>query len=709
MLTIDDSIDFFFNKFLEKQSTSSVKSSTIKLDSIKKEFNLKKIKDILNLYPTKHTVRNKIEKLSDINDNYLKSEVEVKGHVINVEKKFSKKINGKTYLYAQLYDNSGHINLIWFKNIDNMYKLFQKTEEFILKGTIEKFNNEFCITHPSFTNNKNTNVTRNIVSNYPSVSTFNKIKIDQRFFRKIFDFLFENLENFKDYLPQYLVDKYKMVSEYQALKYIHIPNDLNELKQAERRLKFDELFLLQLKRQYFEIDKNKNNTGLICNNINILNKFYKEILNITLTDDQKKVIKEIYNDLKSGIRMNRLLQGDVGCGKTIVSFIISLIVIGSNYQVSMIVPSEILAFQHYEKLKVWCDKLDINISLLTGSTKTSERKILLENIKNGKIQLLIGTHSLLNDELCYFNLGLVIIDEQHKFGVLQRSNVVKTNNIENNINPHVLLMSATPIPRTLAMTLYDNFSISSIKQLPSNRKKIQTVHIDESYKEYMYKKIKDEIENGRQCYFIYPLIEESGKIDLKNISQGYSELSRYFYNLDIGVVHGGMNIKDREKVMEDFKNNKINILIATTVIEVGIDIPNATIIVIEDADRYGLAQLHQIRGRVGRGQYQSYCYLVTKKNISKQSKERIQALIQYSDGFSISEIDLKLRGGGDIFGKEQSGEFKLKIANIYEDLNILTVAKKESLDILNKSNNLELYPDLKIKIVEENVNLGNIV
>jgi len=711
MVNINDVIDILFNKFVENQRESNKKSTILKLETIKNEFHLKTVSDLLNIYPTKHVVRNKIEKISDINDDYLKSEVEIIGYITDVEKKESKNVNGKIYLSAKLCDNSGYINLIWFKNIDNMMKLFQNnTEKFIIKGNIEKFNNEYTLSHPSFSNNEKTNISRNIVTNYPSVSLFSKVKIDQRFFRKVFDFLFENLNVFEDYLPQYLKNKYKMVSEYEALKYIHKPDSFSELKQAQRRLKFDELFLLQLKRQYFDIDRKQNNSGIICDNLDLLNKFYKDILKITLTDDQKKVIKEIYKDLRSGVRMNRLLQGDVGCGKTIVAFIISLIVIGSKYQVTILVPTEILAIQHYNKLKNWCLELNINIALLTGSTKTVEKREILENIFRGNINLIIGTHSLLNDSIIYNNLGLVIIDEQHKFGVLQRSNVIKpNNNSDNNKLPHMLLMSATPIPRTLAMTLYDNFSISSIHQLPSNRKGIKTIHIDDSLKEYMFKRIKDEINKGRQCYFIYPLIEESGKVNLKNISQGYSELNKYFYDLEIGVVHGGINIKDREIIMEKFKNNEINILIATTVIEVGIDVPNATIIVIEEADRYGLAQLHQIRGRVGRGDYESYCFLVTKRNISKNSKERMKALVQYSDGFNISEIDLKLRGGGDIFGKEQSGEFKLKIADIYNDINILTVAKNESLKILQDSNDLEKYPKLKKKIEEENVNLGNIV
>ena len=715
MVNINDVIDILFSQFVENQKEVNKKSTILKLETIKNEFHIKTISDLLNIYPSKHVVRNKIEKIADIKDNYLKAEVEITGFIDNVELKEPKNVKNKKYLSAQLFDKSGSIKLIWFKNIENMMKLFKNNiEQFIIKGTIEKFNNEYFLSHPSFSTTKSKTVSRNIVTSYPSVSAFSKVKIDQRFFRKIFDFLFENLNDFEDYLPQNIIDKYKMVSEYKALRYLHKPDNFEQLRQSQRRLKFDELFLLQLKRQYFDIDRKQNNSGIICNNLELLNKFYKEILEnklkLTLTDDQKKVIREIFNDLKSGIRMNRLLQGDVGCGKTIVAFIISLIVIGSKYQVTILVPTEILAIQHYNKLKNWCLELNINIALLTGSTKTVEKKEILENIFNGNINLIIGTHSLLNDSIIYNNLGLVIIDEQHKFGVLQRSNVVKhNNNSDNNKLPHMLLMSATPIPRTLAMTLYDNFSISSIHQLPSNRKGIKTIHIDDSLKEYMFNRIREEINKGRQCYFIYPLIEESGKVNLKNISQGYSELNKYFYDLEIGVIHGGINIKDREIIMEKFKNNEINILMATTVIEVGIDVPNATIIVIEEADRYGLAQLHQIRGRVGRGDYESYCFLVTKRNISKNSKERMKALVQYSDGFNISEIDLKLRGGGDIFGKEQSGEFKLKIADIYNDINILTVAKNESLNILNYSNDLEKYPKLKKKIEEENVNLGNIV
>ena len=673
----------------------------VKLGTVKNRLNIETIEDFINFLPYKHVKTCKINKIIDLNDSYLKTSIELKGVIYNICEKDGK---NKSYLTAKLRDDSGEIDLYWFSGINKIKRFLLDNHEYIIVGELALFSNSFSIIHPDI---KNKSIDHDRVQPHYSSINIGKINVDSRFFRRLNNVIFSNLEPFDDYLPMYLVEKYKLMSEYKALKNIHLPENIVSLKGAIRRLKFDELFILQLKRMYFNFI-NEDNDGIVCNELLLFNRFYKNMLKYSLTDDQKNAIKDIFHDLSSGKRMNRLLQGDVGCGKTLVSFIISLIVIGSDYQVAIFVPTEVLAKQHFLSLSSFCSDLGIEIALLTGSTKNNERNHIFEKIKSGDIKLIIGTHALLNDKIQYDKLGLVIIDEQHKFGVLQRSNVIKSslNSIK---KPHILLMTATPIPRTLSMVLYDNFSISNIRQLPSNRKPIKTVHICENMKKFMYSFIKKEIQKGHQAYFIFPLIEESNKTDLSNITKSYRELSQEFYDVNIGIVHGEMNPKRKEDEMLKFKNNETQILISTTVIEVGIDVPNATVMVVADADRYGLAQLHQIRGRVGRGEFNSYCFLITKNNISKSSKIRIDILVKYSDGFIISEEDLKLRGSGNIYGEEQSGEFKLKIADFYNDLNILEVAKNEAKNILTESNDLSKYPALKSKVNEDGIKLGNVV
>ena len=684
-----------FDSIIEKKNYTT--------EYIKDYFNIKTVEDFIKILPYKHTIIKKLNKISEINDDLVKLEVEVQGKIIDIEEKKGTK---SIYLSAKLIDESGEVNLFWFRNIENIKKYITLyTSEVTVICEVSIFNNNFSFIHPKIT--KKTIDKDKILPIYHSVNISKGKTINSKLFRKINEKIFKNLAIFTDYLPIHIIKKYKLMDEYQALKNIHLPENLDILKGAVRRLKFDELFLMQLKRLYANIDASLDE-GLICNDTSLARDFYINFSNIKMTGDQKKAIIEILNDFKSGKRMNRLLQGDVGTGKTFVAIIGSLFMISSGYQVSFLVPTEVLAKQHYLKILDFFNSKEIKIALLTGNTKQKEKAEILENIKNGEIKLIIGTHSLLNDSIIYKNLGLVIIDEQHKFGVIQRLNVVKES-IDFKTKPHILLMTATPIPRTLSMVLYDNFSISSIKEKPSNRKPIKTIHFTESMKKYMYGLIKEELKKGHQIYFIYPLINESEKIDLNNISKAYRELSKEFYYVDIGIVHGEMKQEIKDAEMEKFKNNNTQILISTTVIEVGIDVPNATVIVIEDADRYGLAQLHQIRGRVGRGENQSYCFLVTKNIISKTSRNRINVLLNTNDGFIISEEDLKLRGGGNIFGEEQSGDIKLKIADIYSDINILQAAKNEVISLLNESKDLSKYPLLKEQIEKEYIELGNIV
>lgn len=674
---------------------------SLKSHILRSRLGITTVEDFIKLLPYKHIKVQKINKISDINNKLLKAIVELKGIIDDITEKDGKT---KKYLSAKISDTSGDLKLYWFRGINKINKFLKNGKVYIVSGELTIFNNSFSIIHPSI-KNKETN--DNKIQPYYSTINYNNTKINSNFFRKVNTQIFNELEIFNDYLPDHLVKKYKLMPEYEAYKNIHLSKDVINLKGAIRRLKFDELFILQLRRLYLNI-LNEDNVGIICKKTSLLTHFCKNILEYKLTDDQKKVIKEIYHDLASGNKMNRLLQGDVGCGKTLVAFIVSLIVIESGYQVAILVPTEVLAKQHFISISNFCKDLNISISCITGSTKNNEKIEIFNGIKTGDIKLIIGTHSLLNDKIQYDKLGLIIIDEQHKFGVLQRSCVIK-NSINCDKKPHILLMTATPIPRTLAMVLYDNYSISYIKQLPSNRKPIKTVHIYENMKKYMYNFIRLEIQRGRQAYFICPLIYESNKINLSNIAEYYRELSMEFYDLNIGIIHGNMSSVNKEIEMNKFKNNETQILISTTIIEVGISVPNATVIVISDADRYGLAQLHQIRGRVGRGEFASYCFLVTKNNISKNSKYRLDILVKYSDGFTISEEDLKLRGSGNIYGEEQSGEFKLKIADLCDDFNILKVANMEAKNILSNKDSLSKYPLLKAKIEEEYIKLGNLV
>ena len=416
-----------------------------------------------------------------------------------------------------------------------------------------------------------------------------------------------------------------------------------------------------------------NSIGYVMSDVSLVKRFY-EHLPFQLTNAQKRVIKEIYHDMMSGHRMNRLLQGDVGSGKTIVAFISMLVAISNGYQVAMMVPTEVLAEQHYKKISELSKQFDITTVLLTGSTTSSQRNQISEFLCSGIINIIIGTHALLNDSLQYKKLGLVIIDEQHKFGVTQRA---KLSAINGSLQPHTLIMTATPIPRTLAMTMYVEYDISTIDELPNGRKQIKTVHFYESNRLRMFGFVQQQLDLGHQVYFVYPLIDESDKINIKNLIDGYEAISRAFPGMAISIVHGAMNPKDKDFEINRFSVGETKIMIATTVIEVGIDVPNATVMVIENADRFGLAQLHQLRGRVGRGSNESYCILMTDMKLSKQSRERINAMVKYSDGFTISNIDMKLRGAGDIMGEAQSGYVNLKIADINEDYEMMKVIKEE--------------------------------
>jgi ATP-dependent DNA helicase RecG len=545
---------------------------------------------------------------------------------------------------------------------------------------------------------------------YPSTETLTNRGISNRVINKMMQQVFlETQANFAETLPQYLIEELKLIPKNAALFNIHFPKSQELLSKAQFRLKFEELFFIQLQlitKNLVRKHKIKGHPFTIVGEN--FNNFYQNHLPFELTNAQKKVLKEIRNDMGTHAQMNRLLQGDVGSGKTIVALMAMLIALDNGFQSCLMAPTEILANQHYngliELLNPEISGLNVNIKILTGSTKTAERKIIHEELENGTLHILIGTHALLEDKVQFQNLGLAIIDEQHRFGVEQRSKLWKKTSPNPSkggelIPPHILVMTATPIPRTLAMSLYGDLDISVIDELPPGRKPIQTVHRYDSNRLKVWKFIKDEIAKGRQIYIVYPLIQESETMDYKDLMDGYESISRDFPlpQYSISIVHGKMKPADKDAEMKRFAEGKTNIMVATTVIEVGVNIPNASVMIIESAERFGLSQLHQLRGRVGRGAEQSYCILMTSFKLSNDSKIRLETMCKTNDGFEIAEVDLKLRGPGDIMGKQQSGVLQLQIADLVRDRDILMVARNEALKLIKKDASMSLPEHAALK------------
>jgi ATP-dependent DNA helicase RecG len=486
-------------------------------------------------------------------------------------------------------------------------------------------------------------------------------------------------DQIQETLPQSLIEEMALISKSEALRQIHFPTDTGNLNKARIRLKFEELFYVQLRLLKLKLARVDRFKARVFKETSLINQFYHQYLPFQLTGAQKRVIKEIYSDLKSGNQMNRLLQGDVGSGKTIVAFICILAVVGASGQAALMAPTEILAEQHYRGLADYSEKLGLEIGILTGSTKKSSRDKLHQKLQDGSLDILVGTHALLEDKVKFKSLGLAVIDEQHRFGVAQRAKLWSKNK---EFYPHVLVMTATPIPRTLAMTLYGDLDVSVIDELPPGRKPIETVHRYDQNRLKVFGFVNRQLTAGRQIYFVYPLIEESEKMDLKHLEDGYESISRAFPNIPISIVHGRMKSKDKDYEMQRFVSGDTKIMVATTVIEVGVDVPNASVMVIENAERFGLAQLHQLRGRVGRGADQSYCILMTDVKISKEGRTRIQTMVRTNNGFEIADVDLKLRGPGDLMGTQQSGVLDLLIADLGRDGKLLQVAREKAINLL---------------------------
>ena len=536
----------------------------------------------------------------------------------------------------------------------------------------------------------NSRIQQGFEAHYNTTERLKKNYVNSKVIRKLQNNLLQEVsDKLDETLPDKLINQLKLSPINEALLNIHFPKNQEKLRKAEYRLKFEELFYIELNILEQKNTRIRRFSGFDFEKVGTLfNTFYSEKLPFTLTNAQKKVLKEIRRDLGSGLQMNRLLQGDVGSGKTLVALMSILIALDNKYQSCIMAPTEILANQHHESITKFLDDMPVRVKLLTGSTPSSERKKIHEGLLSGELHILIGTHALIEDTVQFKNLGLVVIDEQHRFGVAQRAKLWKKNTQP----PHVLVMTATPIPRTLSMTVYGDLDVSVIDELPPGRKPVKTVHFYEAKRMRLIEFMRKMIHQGRQIYIVYPLIKESEKLDLKDLEEGYDTILRYFPppKYAVSVVHGRMRPEEKDKSMELFARGQTNIMVSTTVIEVGVDVPNASVMVIENAERFGLSQLHQLRGRIGRGQYQSYCVLMTSDKLSEEARKRIQTLVQTNDGFKIAEADLQLRGPGDIEGTQQSGiPFELKIANLGKDSEILTHARNVAMEILDEDPELE--------------------
>jgi ATP-dependent DNA helicase RecG len=644
---------------------------------LNKELSIFTFGDLLQHYPFRYEDRTKFYSINEIHDEM--PYVQIKGFLKH------KEVIGtgfKKRLVVHVSDSTGEIELIWFQGISWIVDKLKPGVEYIIFGKPNRFGNRFNIAHPDIETVAEKN--NGIGFLQPIYSTTEKLKAKHIESKTLSKFVQELLviskDKIRETLPPSIITMEKLISKKEALYAIHIPPNQDSLSRAQRRLKFEELFYIQLRLLKMKLIRQGKFKGQVFHDTTLLKAFYKDHLPFSLTDAQKKVIKEIYADLKSGKQMNRLLQGDVGSGKTIVSFICMLIVLSADAQCTLMAPTEILAQQHFKNLKQYADEMQISIALLTGSTKKAERNLIHHALRNGDLKILIGTHALLEEEVKFQNLGLSIIDEQHRFGVAQRSKLWQKNK---DVYPHILVMTATPIPRTLAMTLYGDLEISAIDQLPVGRKPIKTIHRYDAHRLQVNQFLKDQIATGRQIYCVYPLIEESEKLDLKHLMDGYESMVRAFPDIPVSIVHGKMKADAKSYEMKRFVTGETKIMVATTVIEVGVDVPNASVMVIENAERFGLSQLHQLRGRVGRGADQSYCILMTNYNLGADSRVRIDTMVKTNNGFEIAETDLKLRGPGDILGTQQSGALDLLIADLGKDGKLLQEARQRAVEVLD--------------------------
>lgn len=645
---------------------------------LSKELGIRSYGDLLEYYPYKYVDRSKIFHISELTSDM--PFVQLKGKILSYEEVDIGKRN--KMLVAHFSDGYGVVDLVWFRSAQYIIKSYKVGTEYIVFGKPSAYNGRFQFAHPDIDDASKLQISEmGMQPFYGLTENMKKRGYTSRSIERITRNLVSILPPLPETLPDFIVNRLHLVSRDAALRMIHYPHSHQEMQKAQVRLKFEELFYVQLNILRYASDQRRKYRGYIFNRIgDIFNGFYAHHLPFELTGAQKRVMHEIRADMCSGRQMNRLLQGDVGSGKTLVALMTMLIALDNGYQACLMAPTEILAEQHLQTIRDFLQGMDIRVELLTGIVKGKKRKEILDGLATGDIQILIGTHAVIEDPVAFHRLGVAVIDEQHRFGVAQRAKLwAKSEN-----PPHVLVMTATPIPRTLAMTIYGDLDVSVIDELPPGRKPIQTLHKFDNQLTSLYQSIRRQINLGRQAYIVFPLIKENEKIDLKNLEEGYETLKQAFPEFRLSKIHGRMKSAEKEAEMEQFVKGETQILVATTVIEVGVNVPNASVMVILDAQRFGLSQLHQLRGRVGRGCDQSYCILVTGYKLSEETRKRINIMCDTNDGFRIAEADLKLRGPGDLEGTQQSGmAFDLKIANIARDGQLVQLARTEAQAIID--------------------------
>ncbi len=660
---------------------------------LRKELDIHTFGDLLQHFPLRYLDSARVQHIGDLSPE--QDYVQLRGAIINLSEEGR---SFKKRLSATLYDKTGRVELIWFQGISYVQKSIQPNATYSVFGKLTYFNGLPTISHPEVELYQPN--AQEIAGMQPVYSTTEKLKakgLSNRAFAKVLQGLWERLspKDIPEILPEALRQQYQLLPRFEAYRQIHFPASEAHRRHAERRLKWEELLVTQLRILRLKLNHHQQ-AGFVFPTVgDHFNHFFERHLPFALTGAQKRVLREIRQDTFSGKQMNRLVQGDVGSGKTIVALMAMLLALDNGFQASLMAPTEILAQQHYQGIKELLEPMQIPVALLTGSVKGKERKQVLEGLAKGLIPVVIGTHALVEDSVRFHNLGLAVIDEQHRFGVTQRAKLWTKNERP----PHVLVMTATPIPRTLAMTVYGDLDVSVIDELPPGRKPIETIHRSENFRPKVMQFLKHEIEKGRQVYIVYPLIEESEKLDYESLTAGYEQVRAWFPDPQyrVAMVHGRQPLDERGRNMERFVNGHAHILVATTVIEVGVNVPNASVMVIESAERFGLSQLHQLRGRVGRGSEKSYCILLTGHELSKESRQRMHIMTQTNDGFLIAEEDLKMRGPGDIYGTRQSGALDFKIADIIHDADIMEETKVAAQEILSADPHLELPQHQQLK------------
>ena len=687
-------IHIFYNLNLDYPITYIKGISVQRATLLYTELGIKNCNDLLNFFPFRYIDKTQFYQIKELQPN--SSEVQIVGKITHIKSVAQKR---GSRLVATFQDASGSMELVWFKGQKWIKDALKINTPYVVYGKLNHYNGSFSIPHPEMelVSEYKKKLQSKMQPVYPSTEKLSNSGVSNKLMRGYIQNLLQQVyDSIEESLSQEIIDDFKLILKRDALLNVHFPKSQEALAKAQFRLKFEELFFIQLQLVRKKLINKTKIKGFVFDNVGEhFNHFYKNQLPFELTNAQKRVLKEIRKDVGSGAQMNRLLQGDVGSGKTIVALLSMLLAIDNGYQATIMAPTEILANQHYVAVSELLKGMSISVAILTGSVKTKKRREIHTNLEEGSLHILVGTHALLEDKVQFKNLGIAIIDEQHRFGVKQRAKLWSKNTLP----PHILGMTATPIPRTLAMSVYGDLDISVIDELPPGRKEVKTVHRFDSNRLSVFKFLKDEISKGRQVYIVYPLIQESEAMDYKDLMDGYESISREFPSpkYQISIVHGKMKSADKDFEMQRFVKGETQIMVATTVIEVGVNVPNASVMIIESAERFGLSQLHQLRGRVGRGSDQSYCILLTSFKLSDDAKTRLKTMVDTADGFKIAEVDLKLRGPGNIMGTQQSGVLNLKIADVVKDSKVLVSARNTAISLLQEDPNLSNKENLPIR------------